>query len=223
VRLLQAAAAAGAALLLACGAAEGTPRVVTYVALGDSTGFGVTDGPNLGVADGGGYPPRLARRMREAGREVELVNLSVPGATARSLADVQVPLALPVRAELVTVGVGANDVGSARTADELAADFEEIFARLATLGAPVIAANVPDLTLTRGGADAAGVARVNQAIAAAAARHGVAVVDLFAASRDRLLARPELLGPDGFHPSAAGYEEWAEIMWPAVRAAVGIR
>ena len=27
-----------------------------------------------------------------------------------------------------------------------------------------------------------------------------------------------LFSPDGFHPSAEGYEEWAEQVWPAVQA-----
>ena len=57
----------------------------------------------------------------------------------------------------------------------------------------------------------------NEHVTATAARHGLTLVDLYAWSRDVLRARPELFSPDGFHPSAQGYDVWAERMLaPAV-------
>jgi lysophospholipase L1-like esterase len=214
--------------LLACGAedppAPAPPSTLRYVALGDSTGFGVGGDPPVGD---GGYPRRVAERLRARGLAVELTNLSVPTARAADLADVQLPIAQALRdVGLVTVCIGANDVGGPRTPEEFGAELDGILAALVRLGAPVVACNVPDLSLTP---DRAGeppsyrerIVAMNAALAAAAARHGVRVVDLFTATA-QLRARPELVWIDGYHPSAAGYEVWADLMMPAVLAALGL-
>jgi lysophospholipase L1-like esterase len=215
-------------LLAACGGADapaqdpapGAAARITYVALGDSAGFGI------GALPGdGGYPPRLARRLREAGRTVELVNLSVPGATARELARVQLPGLAARAATLLTVCVGANDAGDRAPAD-FGADIEAILAEVTKLGAPVVLCNVPDVSLTpKYGGDArvaAEVVAMNAELARVAARYQVPVADVYRASREQLYGNPELISIDGFHPSPAGYEVWAEAMFPAVKAALGI-
>jgi lysophospholipase L1-like esterase len=201
------------------------PARIDYVALGDSTGFGV------GALPGdGGYPPRLARRLREAGREVDLLNLSVPGARASDLAGSQLAAVAATSPTLVTVCVGANDAGEARAPGEFGAEMEEIFTELARLRAAVVACNVPDVSLTpryrddpaRAAEVAADVVALNAELAAAAARHGVPVADIYRVSREQLFENPDLISPDGFHPSAAGYEVWAEAMLPTVNAALAI-
>jgi acyl-CoA thioesterase I len=49
------------------------------------------------------------------------------------------------------------------------------------------------------------------------------LVDLFAASRQFLPHRPDFFCRDGFHPSDAGYEQWAELMLPLIRPLVDRR
>jgi lysophospholipase L1-like esterase len=39
------------------------------------------------------------------------------------------------------------------------------------------------------------------------------VVDLYALSRRQVPAHPELIAGDGYHPSDAGYAQWAQAMW----------
>ena len=56
----------------------------------------------------------------------------------------------------------------------------------------------------------------NTALARLAKRHGVDVVDLYAASQREVPARPELMAGDGYHPSDLGYARWAELMWEAI-------
>src|SRR5690242_17677506 len=56
-------------------ARAGTDARVNYVALGDSSAVGVG-------AREGGYPARLARRLRAEGADVDLMNLGVSGATS---------------------------------------------------------------------------------------------------------------------------------------------
>jgi acyl-CoA thioesterase-1 len=202
-------------------AATPQPARIDYVALGDSAGFGV------GALPGdGGYPPRLARRIEERGTQVDLVNLSIPGATAREVRELEVPAALPVGAELVTVCIGGNDANAGRTPQEFRADLDSIYGRLATLDVPVVVCNVPDLTILPASAGKpatfrAEIQALNAEVAAAAAPHGFLVVDLFSATAS-LVGRPELVSADGFHPTAAGYEEWAAAMFPAVQAALGL-
>jgi lysophospholipase L1-like esterase len=202
------------------------PNGISYVALGDSAGFGIG-----AIPGGGGYPPRLERRLRESGLEVRLVNLSVPGATARDLASLQVFGAREHAPSLVTVCVGGNDVGVDRTAAEFGADIDAILAELAKLETRVVLCNVPDVSLTPkyvndgpavAAEAAARVVAMNAELTRVAAARGVLVADIYQVSRERLFDQPELLSPDGFHPSAAGYEVWAEVMYPVVRTALGI-
>jgi lysophospholipase L1-like esterase len=191
----------------------------TYVALGDSTGVGV------GASHGGGYPDRLLRRLLAIHPGARLVNLCDSGARTADVREDQVPRALRTSPRLLTLGVGINDVGLYNPEEAFAVNFEEIAAPLATLGAPVVVANIPDLALAPVAAlvDRSRYERrievFNEHIEATAARHRFHLVDLFAASQ-RLRGKPGLFSPDGFHPSAAGYEEWAEAMWPIVEALV---
>jgi lysophospholipase L1-like esterase len=72
----------------------------------------------------------------------------------------------------------------------------------------------------RGGQYEQRVARLavefNETLRRAAEAHGAEIVDLYAASRDEVPRRPELLSADGYHPSDAGYARWAELMWQGI-------
>jgi acyl-CoA thioesterase I len=60
----------------------------------------------------------------------------------------------------------------------------------------------------------------NARIARLSKRPHFEVVDLFTASQAELDPSNAYFSPDGFHPSAAGYDRWAELCWPAVWRAV---
>ena len=190
-----------------------------YVALGDSTAIGV------GAGAGGGYPERLVAKLRPAFPALKLLNLGESGATTSDLREGQLPRALRTRPRLITLGIGINDLGLQIPDDAFALNLEETVVPLRKLGAPIAIANIPDLAL------APAVARVvprsfyerrielfNEHITATAARHRLSLVDLYAWSREALPGRPELISPDGFHPSARGYDVWAERMLPAALA-----
>ena len=68
---------------------------------------------------------------------------------------------------------------------------------------------------------AARLGQFNEALDALARRPRFTVVDVFGQSRAELAgpAGAELFCPDGFHPSAKGYQRWAELLWPPVEAA----
>ena len=60
----------------------------------------------------------------------------------------------------------------------------------------------------------------NEALRRQAVAHGAEVVDLYTASQKEVPERPELVSADGYHPSDAGYQRWAELMWEGVRARI---
>lgn len=188
-----------------------------YLALGDSTGVGV------GASSGGGYPERLLRLLRPEHPGLRLVNHCQSGATTADLITGQLPLALRTRPRLITVGIGINDLGLQLPDEAFALNLEEIVLALRRLDAPIALANLPDVALSPT------VARLvprriyerriemfNEHVTATAARHALALVDLYGLSREILPGRPELWSPDGFHPSAAGYDQWAARMLPEV-------
>jgi acyl-CoA thioesterase I len=195
------------------------PAKILYVAMGDSTATGV------GAATGGGYPERLAGKLRAAYPSLELLNLGQGGATTSDVLAGQVPRVLATRPRLVTLGIGINDVGLQLPDDAFALNLEEIVVPMRRLEAPIAIANIPDMALAP--AIAGVVPRsiyerrielFNEHVAATAARHGLTLIDLYGWSRDALPGRPELFSPDGFHPSARGYDVWAERMLPQVIA-----
>jgi acyl-CoA thioesterase I len=195
------------------------PAELLYVALGDSTAVGI------GARSGGGYPERLAAKLRGAFPTLKLVNLGVSGATTSDVIELQLPRALRTRPRLLTIGIGINDVGLQRPDDAFAVNLEEIVVPLRKLAAPIAIANIPDLALSPA------VARMvprslyerrielfNEHVTATAARHKLSLVDLYGWSRHALPGHPEFFSPDGFHPSSLGYDVWAERIFPAALA-----
>lgn len=221
LRLLALAVLAGVALLAVRARAAAPPLV--YVALGDSTAVGT------GAESGGGYPDRLARRLAAAGAPVRLVNLGVSGATAEDLRKVQLPSARAVEGvALVTIAIGINDVVRGRPLAEFARDLEIVADAIARTRAVVVLSELPDLSRApalASNARALGrrIAAYNATIRRIGERHGFAVAELEVTSRRAFADQPELLARDGFHPSARGYDLWADALFPVVERAVGPR
>jgi lysophospholipase L1-like esterase len=203
-------------------ASAATPLV--YVALGDSTAAGV------GAEHGGGYPDRLARKLSASGIPVRLVNLGVPGATADDLRKDQLPRAQADAPALVSIGIGLNDVARGRPLADFARDLEIVADALARTKAVVILSELPDVSQVPsppGGASPAAVARrlaaYNAVIRRTAERHGFAVGALEGATRRAFGRDPSLLASDGFHPSARGYELWADALLPVAQQGLAPR
>jgi acyl-CoA thioesterase I len=187
-----------------------------YVALGDSTGLGV------GAERDGGYVDRLAQRLSRSVEGLSVENLCRNGATAGDVRATQVPRALRLSPALITLVAGISDVVQGLPDEAFAVNLEEIAVLLARCRAKVVMTNIPNLALSP---MAARVPRsiyenrievFNEHAFATARRHGFTFVDLFEMSRAALPGHPELFCPDGFHPSGEGYEQWTEILWPAV-------
>ncbi|HVE83345.1 MAG TPA: GDSL-type esterase/lipase family protein [Myxococcales bacterium] len=200
--------------------------MLRYVALGDSSGVGVG-------AAGEGYPELLFQRLKAEGYPVGILNLSQSGATTREVVGGQVQKAASKSPHVVTLGVGANDLWKLVHVDTFRMNLKLIADHLERSGAEVIVSNISDLSLAPVAAVVEAFIRIpramfharllqlNEALGALARRPRFTVVDLFNLSRAELAGPTgaELFCPDGFHPSAKGYQRWAELLWPAVEAA----
>ena len=198
------------------GPASGAP--LRLVVLGDSTAAGVGAGkPQLS------YPAQLAEELGHDGFRVELTALGVSGARTANVLKEQLPLAEASRADLVFVGVGANDAIHVTPIDSVRRDMDEMLRRLKATGASVVVAGAPDmrieafleplrsLTGWRG-------RMVEDAITDVAHSHGVPVVPLRAVAGPRFAANPRLYNSaDKLHPSAAGYGVWVDAILPVIR------
>jgi len=172
-----------------------------YVALGDSQTEGLGDGDD--VRGHRGWADRFAEHLARGNPGLLYANLAVRGRLAAQIRDEQLPVALELRPDLVTVMAGMNDViRPGFDAAAVAAVLEDMFAALTGAGARVLTVTFPDIGAI------APMARpllprvldLNARIRAAAARHGVTLVDTFPLgyvtdarmwSTDRLHASPE--------------------------------
>jgi lysophospholipase L1-like esterase len=194
---------------------------VVYTALGDSTGVGV------GAREGGGYVARLFERIKREHGDARLTNLCVSGATTADVLREQIKPALSSRPNLVTLGIGINDIGHGLSAEQFARNYEEIIKRLkAETSAAIVVTNIPDISfapvvpLYARESTRRNVQLFNEKVHAIAERYNLIVVDVYTETHRVIPTHPEFFSEDGFHPSAEGYEYWAKTMWPLVKAAI---
>ena len=224
------AVAAGALLMAACSwfwpaTARALPaerdRDVLYVALGDSTVEGI--GASAAALN---YVSRLHARLRAVYPRARVSNLGVAGATSADVVAGQLRPAVEARPDLVTLSVGPNDLTGRVPLARYERQMETILATLAReTTAVVVVSLLPDLAVTprfAGSPQRDAVARLaeqfNDALRRLARAHGAEIVDLHAASRREVPARPDLVASDGYHPSDAGYARWADLMWEGIAA-----
>jgi lysophospholipase L1-like esterase len=194
-----------------------------FAVLGDSLAFG-TGAARPADALG----PRLARLLEEAGYDVELRVLAVPGAISADLAPQVRRVGTPAP-DLAVVVIGANDLARFVPVEQATAALAGAVAALRAAGTDVVVVPAPDMSmvpfvppalrlLVRG---ACAVLQQRQAQVAEAAGATVApVADEVARAFG---ADPALFSGDRFHPSSAGYARIAELLAPAVLAAARAR
>jgi acyl-CoA thioesterase I len=194
-----------------------------YVALGDSTVEGVA-----ATSPDRNYVSRLHERLRAVYPGARLENLGRGGAVSAGVVEAQLPRAVRLSPDLVTLSVGPNDLTEGVPVEAYAQSVNTILRTLVReTDAVVVVTLLPDLAITprfrhseRRDDVARLTVRFNDVLARAAAANAVDVVDLYAASRREVPDRPELVAADGYHPSDVGYARWAELMWPRVEARI---
>jgi len=202
-----------------------TPMVsgpITYLALGDSTGSGV------GAIEGG-YVARLFKRIATRRPGSRLTNLCFSGATTSDVLRDQLESGVRTNPQLVTLGIGINDIGHYVSLEEFSQNYQEILSRLNNnTRATIVITNIPDISsapqipVAMRSEYHQRIIEFNGRLAEIAATHGAIVFDIYTVTHQELPAHPEYFSDDGFHPSDKGYELWAERMWPTIARTIGV-
>jgi acyl-CoA thioesterase I len=182
-------------------------RSPLWVALGDSTAQGLgAPGPR------GGYVGQALHQLRRrTGQPWRVLNLSVSGALIRDVLANQIPL-LPEAPDLVTCGIGANDVLYSTPARL----FSDMRAVLAAVPERTV---VLDLPLPAGFWGIVGrismpyITRINRVIHEVACERDLPVAEVsahFTAPWEGKFAS------DSFHPSQDGYRDWTRALLAAI-------
>ncbi len=181
-----------------------------WVVLGDSTAQGLgAPGPK------GGYVGQTLQQLRRTtGRHWQVLNLSVSGALIRDVLAGQIPR-LPSAPDLVTCGIGANDILYTAPA--------KLFGDLRTLLATVPDGTVMlDLPLPAGFWWIVGrisvpyITRINRVINEVADERKLPVAAVSAQFTAPWMGK---FSCDSFHPSQDGYRDWTRALLAALPAA----
>lgn len=208
--------------------ANGKDAPPVYVAVGasESVGVGADDPPRQAW-------PEVFRREALPPQAV-FVNLGIEGvSTAEALAQ-ELPRALELQPNLVTIWLNVNDIIDQVSPERYEQHLGQLVHELRRGGrTKVMVANTPEIdqlpVVARFGPIIAGVAdqRVdayNEVTARVVAREGAVLVDLNAASEraEREGRFAALVSADGFHPSTAGHAEVARLFSETFRASGGL-
>ena len=174
-----------------------------YVAIGDSQTEGLWDGDeSTGVR---GFADRLAAIVDSHHPGLTYANLAIRGKRIADVLVEQVPPALAMQPDLITVCAGMNDViRPGRSFDRALADLENLYAQLAASGATVVTTTFPDIArmLPVGRLLVSRVVTINDSIRVLAGRFGFRLVDLYGAAS---MMDPDTWSADRVHGSTKGH------------------
>src|SRR5262245_9493262 len=151
----------------------------SFVALGDGFTEGLDD-PRAGPAGCRGWADRFAAMLAEQRPGLRYANLAVRGKLLREVAEEQVPQAIAMAPDLVSLAAGGNDLLRPRgDPDALAEHFDEAVRTLLMAGSQVVVftgfdPRFPVLRLIRGK-----VAAYNMHLRAIAERNQCLLVDMW--------------------------------------------
>jgi lysophospholipase L1-like esterase len=177
-------------------AREAAIAIGSFVALGDSFTEGLDD-PRADQAGYRGWADRFAGMLAEQRPGLRYANLAVRGKLLREVVDEQVPRAIAMTPDLVSLAAGGNDLLRPRgDPDALAEQFDEAVRTLLMAGCQVLVftgfdPRFPVLRLIRGK-----VAAYNMHLRAIADRHQCLLVDLWPM---RVLRDPHAWSADRLH------------------------
>jgi acyl-CoA thioesterase I len=157
-----------------------------------------------------GYVGLVAKDLEaRQGRAVHIVNLSVTGASVKSVIDNQVPqlkLIDKLNEAIVIVDIGANDITrNVVSKEEFENQLDEL---LRALPKHTILADLPSFARTRFSSMESRIKEFNPIVYMVAERYGIQVAPLYDATvQDKSLLTNSY---DLFHPSDRGYRNWAK-------------
>lgn len=180
-------------------------QIASFAALGDS----FTEGLDDPYPDGGfmGWADRVAAVLAEQGPGFRYANLAVRGKLLDQVIADQVPRAVELAPDLVSLAAGGNDILRGHDVDVLASHFESAVARLRAAGCRVLIFTgfdprvFPVIRLLRGR-----IAAYDMHLRAIADDHDCQLVDLWSM---RVLRDPRCWSVDRLHLSSEGHRRVA--------------
>ncbi len=186
----------------------------TYVSLGDSLTAGV--GVDTYTRS---YPYLLAQSL--AGKSaIELKNFAWPGAKTKDVI-ASLPAALAEKPDIVTLLVGINDIHDRKMT---AAEFERNYRLILETLTKKTKAEIYVISIPYIGTRALllppfnyyftyETTKFNEIIRRLAAEYKLPYIDIATPTRSLFSTDSELYSIDSFHPSAAGYKLWSDILY----------
>jgi len=191
---------------------------IKFIALGDSLTYGV-GAENTTQS----WPAILAGKLSNNQTSVELTDLAVPGALSKDLIDSQLDAAIAAQPDLVTVLIGVNDLHNFIPQDIYRENLIYILSELKSkTKAKIVLINLPYL-----GTDSLLLPpynlyfdlktnNYNEELNKAADSLKLTPVDIHSTKKIFLSDKSYYAGDD-FHPSAKGYEAWANLIYDAIQ------
>lgn len=183
-----------------------------FVALGDSQTEGLHDYRRDGVPRG--WADRLAEHLAAKNPGLLYANLAVRGKRVAEIRAHQLDAALELKPDLATVVGGVNDLVRPRfDVDEVASELEEMYSALRSTGCEVMTCTFPLVSTGLTRHIGPRTIAVNEAIRAAAERHGVILVELedLASAAD-----PRVWSWDRIHLNTSGHGYLADAFMRAL-------
>jgi lysophospholipase L1-like esterase len=186
--------------------ANSVPVIDTFVAIGDSFTEGLED-----QAPGGGFrgwADMVAAALAAQRPGFRYANLAIRGKLLGEVVAEQVPSAVELAPDLVSLAAGGNDILRGSDVDTLAADFEPAVAKLQAAGCRVLIFTgfdprmFPVIRLLRGR-----IAAYNMHLRGIADDYGCDLVDLWSM---RALKDPRAWSPDRLHLTTQGHQQVAQ-------------
>lgn len=182
-----------------------------FVAIGDSFTEGIGDPDPASPGGHRGWADRVAEELSRGVPDFAYANLAIRGRMLAQISDEQLQAAIDLRADLVSVCAGGNDViRIGGDPDALGQRMDKLVGTLAATGATVVLFTGPDIGATPVlGTSRARVAIYNENLRAVAARHDAVVADLWAL---RELNQQWMWAPDRLHFSPMGHHTIAMMV-----------
>jgi lysophospholipase L1-like esterase len=178
------------------------PGEITYLALGDSAAQGIGASSPMR-----GYVGLIAKRLeKKTGKSVQVINLSVTGATLKDALRDQIPAIADIKADYVTIEIGANDVKLMQP-EEFRKNFVVL---LGKLPAGTYVSNMPLFNSRRSQTKPA--KKLSRIVEAELKNFPtLRFVDL----QKQTAEHQSIFGfaPDTFHPNNLSYKNWAQAFW----------
>ena len=190
-----------AILSLLCAQVANAAQMKRILVLGDS----ISEGFQLKPSEA--YPMLLAKKLRDAGLNLEVINASATGGTTAGGLE-RLPTHLKRKIDIFILELGINDAFRGIPVDQIQKNLQQIIDKVKARN-PEVRIVIAAMQLPNYAADDY-VSAFGKMFTDLAAKNGAALVPYLL---DGVAGDPALNLPDGIHPNAAGQKILAENVW----------